>query len=196
MTGKTHISIGVAASFCAADALGIMPGAEYIAAAAVGSMLPDIDHPGGMLNRKILPASNGIDKLVIYVILAFLSGYLYMKNSGMGSILYIVPIFLIVAFSKHRGVTHSMLGSVVFAYAAYKIGFETGRESLAFPFAIGYVLHIVADIFNSGGVQLFYPAKKRISLLKAFKSGSAGEKTLFLTFSLLAFYMAFKVYFG
>lgn len=195
MTGKTHISIGIAAAFCAADALGIMPGAEYITAAVAGSLLPDIDHPSGKLNKKILPSSNGIDKMAVYLILAFLAGYLYVKDSGMGSMLYTVPIFLIVAFSKHRGVTHSIIGTAVFIYAAYKIGVETGKESLVFPFAIGYVLHIASDIFTSGGVQLFYPSAKRITLLKAFKSGGSGEKTLFLAFSLLAFYMAFKVYF-
>ena len=195
MMAKTHISIGFAAGFAAANVFGMQPGAEYILALAVGSMLPDIDHPGGKINRKILPRSKKIDKMAVYTIMAIAAGYMYVKNSNMLFALYAIPLFLMIAFSKHRGITHSLLGSGIFILLIHSISSEIGKSAFAIPFAIGYIMHIVSDMFTSAGVQLFYPAKKRIKFLLRFKTNSTFEKIVMHIAFAVFVYMVFKVYF-
>lgn len=195
MMTKTHISIGCAVGLAAARALGIHPGPEYMMAIAIGSMLPDIDHPGAKINRKILPRSKKIDKMAVYTIMAFAAGYLYLKNSSMGFALYTIPLFLMVAFSKHRGVTHSILGSGIFIFSIYSISNGLGRGGLAIPFAVGYMMHVVSDMLTSAGVQLFYPAKKRIKFLFRFKTNSTFEKVLRYIANAATIYMGLQYIF-
>ncbi len=195
MMARTHISIGCAAGFAAANALGMQPGPEYLLAVALGSMLPDIDHPGGKINRKILPRSKKIDKMAVYTIMAIGAGYLYVKNSNMAVALYAIPLFLMIAFSKHRGITHSILGSGIFIFSIHSISFEFGNSAFVIPFAIGYIMHIVSDMFTSAGIQLFYPVKKRIKFLLRFKTNSTFEKVVMYTAVAVSVYMGFKVYF-
>lgn len=53
MFGRTHILIGVAGWVVAAETLGQPLSVESLAAAALGSLLPDIDHPRAMLGRRL-----------------------------------------------------------------------------------------------------------------------------------------------
>ncbi|KDR94930.1 inner membrane protein [Peptoclostridium litorale DSM 5388] len=195
MMTKTHISVGCAVGLAVAKALGMHPGPEYITAIAIGSMLPDIDHPGSKINRKILPRSKKIDKMAVYTIMAIVAGYLYLKNSNMGFALYTIPLFLMIAFSKHRGITHSILGSGIFIFSIYSISNELGRGILAIPFALGYLMHIVSDMLTSAGVQLFYPAKKRIKFLFRFKTNSTFEKVLMYIATAVSIYMGLQCIF-
>ena len=76
MTGKTHIAAGLAVSI----ALGL--NAPQIALAALGSILPDIDHSGSTLGKLIKPISRhirhrGVTHSLLFLIASmFISPYL------------------------------------------------------------------------------------------------------------------------
>ena len=80
-------------------------------------------------------------------------------------------------FIKHRGILHSftfliIVGGILLLF--YPI--------LAFPFFLGYGLHLFADSFTKRGVKLLYPLKKKF--LGNLRVGSFMEIVLFLIFAL------------
>ena len=78
-------------------------------------------------------------------------------------------------FVKHRGVIHSftlcILISVIFSYFI---------PVLAFPFFLGYGLHLLADSFTLEGIQPFWPLKYHVN--GAMETGRYAEKSLFFVF--------------
>lgn len=62
MNGQTHITIGIATGLAYALAAQSSPEATalIVAAAAVGSTLPDIDHPGSTVSRRAWPLRLGL----------------------------------------------------------------------------------------------------------------------------------------
>lgn len=85
----------------------------------------------------------------------------------------IIILLLIGLNTKHRTFTHSFLAIFLYSTAMY---FFCRPASL--PFLIGYASHIVADLFNKLGVQLFFPFKWR-PCLKLCSSNKKANKVLF-----------------
>lgn len=52
MQGRTHILAGVAVGLVMASGLEIAPALGVVAAAALGALLPDIDHPKSIIGRR------------------------------------------------------------------------------------------------------------------------------------------------
>jgi inner membrane protein len=79
----------------------------------------------------------------------------------------------ITAFSKHRGIFHSLffVGIIYFLLWRY-------FPIVSFGFLIGYFLHLFLDCFTKQGVRLFYPFKFRIK--GPLRSGGIFESFFFL----------------
>ncbi len=95
---------------------------------------------------------------------------------------------VLTAFTKHRGIMHSvlfMLGIYILLYFYFPF--------VSFGFLVGYMSHLVGDSITKQGVRLFYPFKFRI---KGFlKTGGKFESFLFLLFGLLDFVLFFNLVF-
>lgn len=63
---------------------------------------------------------------------------------------------VLTAFSKHRGVFHSLLFVGIF----YLI-LENYIQIIALPFLIGYSTHLILDVLTKRGLRLFYPLNFR-----------------------------------
>ncbi len=85
-------------------------------------------------------------------------------------------------FTKHRGVLHS-LSFCVFVSLILAFIFPV----LAFPFFLGYSLHIFADSFTRGGIRPFWPSKKKTSWKIAV--GGYVESTIFVLFLILDLFL-------
>ena len=90
--------------------------------------------------------------------------------------------FLSKHFGKnfnHRGFTHSIIFLLLLGIACiglnYISQFNIVVHSITFGFYIGYGSHIVLDLFNPQGVELFYPCRIKLKILK-IKTNSTPEK--------------------
>lgn len=76
-------------------------------------------------------------------------------------------------FVKHRGIFHSF--TLLVPLTAFFVFF---LPTLAFPFFLGYGVHLFADSFTKEGIQPFYPLKKTYA-----GKISTGGKTEIVIFS-------------
>lgn len=79
----------------------------------------------------------------------------------------------VAALAGHRGITHSTLAAVA-ALLTLRLA---GSGGWAAPLAVGYLSHLAADLVTVGGIPLFWPVRRRISL-EWFRSGSWAEVAL------------------
>lgn len=177
MTGNTHFSLGLAAGAMtvavngsAGDVAAIV---ATVAVASLGSLLPDIDEEGSMLNnllfRAIKNRSAALSILgAITIILAFL------KNLDLWVLLAGVYA-MAVAFIPHRSFTHSILSLMIITWITYM-----AEPEYALAMAAGYISHLLADMVTVMGVPLLWPWKKKIGLKQFFgikvKSGDHVDK--------------------
>lgn len=164
MTKETHVATGLAISTAV-----LMPNSLYtlgvcICGAAIGSAIPDIDiaasKPRKELNTIVCLSVFTITALVILEF-AFKIGIYQMVESQAG--LYRVVLgfvtFLLLSIygttTKHRSYTHSLLGVVSFSGAMWIMS-----PSMALPFCLGFVSHILLDMLNTKKVRILYPNTK------------------------------------
>lgn len=174
MTGKTHLGIGLMATVILSEYTKVDLSLASLGACAFASLLPDIDHPKGLINKYILPVKSKWIKITFYFTLGifilimnhFYMNYYYLRSLG---------IFLIlIGISTHRnGTTHSLTGLLCFLGIYGNFAVKYDLINTVIPFTIGYGAHIICDMFTNRGVPLFYPFKKRkYKMPLAFSVGS------------------------
>ncbi len=87
-------------------------------------------------------------------------------------------------FTKHRGFIHSF--TFLFLIVLFFISFF---PILAFPFFLGYGLHLFLDAFTPEGIKPFYPWKKKST--GWIRTGSRSEILLFVVFIVGDLFLAF-----
>ena len=90
------------------------------------------------------------------------------KTSYMSRKTRLVSFFTSKVF-KHRGFTHSIVGTLSMGILLYflmsALSFSQATIKLSYvTFIIGVASHIILDIMTHSGVELLYPYNKRISL--------------------------------
>ena len=154
MTGKVHVTIGCATAMCLAlkyptglniSGINIVPVLALVTATA-GSYAPDIDMGRTHSGMKHKTASKIISKV------------------GGG----------------HRGITHTLLvPAVVGAFMWFVSSYLSAYPylcsticSLCFGWEWGYLMHLVADMFNGKGIPLFWPLlKTKVHIMDLPSSG-------------------------
>lgn len=178
MTGKTHVAIGVTAALTISYGQPLESQFLIVLVSAISSLIPDLDHPKGKLNQKILLVNSNLYRILFYLFLGGIFIYLYYLKEirillflGLGSFL--------IGISSHRGFTHSIVGFLASTSLVSLGRLDYGLDSIYLGFTIGYLLHIVADLFTSKGVKLFFPLKNNISFPITIKTNSKAEKIIF-----------------
>jgi inner membrane protein len=174
MNGKTHAGIGLTAFVALSDRL---PGGfNYIGLGIVllASLLPDIDHPKSLMNRYILPFKNKGAKVTLYIcsgIIVLYFDYLYTNQPAYKAL---GASLIAVGLSSHRqGLTHSLLGMIIFTFIAGYIGNKYNIKNITAYFIMGYSMHLLGDMATNRGVPLYYPFKnKKVKLPLTYKVGS------------------------
>ncbi|NNG67552.1 metal-dependent hydrolase [Caldanaerobacter subterraneus] len=183
MLGRTHIALGLAGTTMM---ITINPKTAPITltAAAIASLLPDIDDDNSFLNRKI---NFGFKPLGAVVFTALLFSLGYLKVVPFISILVLEVAILLSIFSRHRTFSHSLLGMFV-----YSTGIYLAYKSVFVPFVIGYGLHLIADMFTNSGIELLYPYRKRIGI-GLISTGSIWDNMIMI-FGFLAFMSRYSMH--
>lgn len=147
MRGSTHLFSGLAA----ASLLGTdLPG---LGMAALGALLPDIDHPDSLISREITPGAP-LGRIGRGLIGLAILGAWYQTRLPL--LLTVGITFVALAFLPHRGITHSLLGLVLAWLAVKALGWPQ------VPFLIGYGIHLAEDLLTPSGIPLLYPWQERM----------------------------------
>lgn len=151
MNGVTHMLGGVALSTAASIAFpsyfGVISPVTVVAG-LFGGLIPDIDHPKSKISNMTLAT-----KIV--------------SNA-------------ITATTSHRGVCHSLLfiGLVSFLFQTFAVKYISFiTPSVIWWLTAGMLSHLVLDMMNPTGVNLFWPFGKKHHFMK-IKTGSSGEKVV------------------
>lgn len=102
----------------------------------------------------LIPYINNIFIFIVVALVASVLPDIDSTRSWIGNHWYLRPFQWA---TKHRGVLHSFtfcsLISLAFAFFI---------PVLAFPFFLGYGIHLIADSFTSDGIRPFWPLKEEI----------------------------------
>ena len=179
MLGKTHMAVGVAATLAITKPTTITELVLGSGIGALGAVISDIDSGTSESHKEAdkIIATVTIILLVIGILDYFLGLGIWnkMKNNR---ILYQIVIALlffvgICVYGKeqpHRSFMHSFLA----------MGILSAPLAFLYPMAvkyyvIGFLSHLVLDIFNYKKVRLFYPAKRGICFRLFHAKGMAND---------------------
>ena len=167
MLGRTHVPVGITTALLVTQPSSVSGVIGAVAGGAIGVWICDIDVKDPSENEGVIL---GFVFMAIDVGIALLVDYLLGNGicddfvNTWGVIKIVASLLFVVGcvfgfLSIHRTFMHSILAIVFFSGMMYLI-----CTPLAIPFAVGYASHIVLDIFNRRGLQLFYPFKAKVSL--------------------------------
>ena len=82
---------------------------------------------------------------------------------------------------KHRGLTHSLLGIILFILASKQLLVYNWIQPVSWwGMIIGYISHIIADMMNVQGLPIFFPNNTRFKFHSNITTNSWQEQFLFL----------------
>ena len=167
MTARTHVATGAVLTLMVMQPDNIKYLTLSLAGGVIGSIIPDIDSKNSETNQFF-------DKVTIITILTiivcicleyFFNIGLYkliLKKNNIEEIITTVILFfamcIIGSRTNHRSFTHSFLGLFLYTIVLYISLPQIFLES----FIVGYLSHIILDLFNHKGLKLFYPMRKRL----------------------------------
>lgn len=190
MTDKTHILFGSVASLYILPKLGYEPTLTTTAAAVLGALIPDIDHPRAKINQILLPVKNKLGKILFYSGIGFFLLHQYgLKNK---IILPIGILLILIGFSQHRSFTHSIIGALAISAVVLVSLKNIVAHSILLSFIIGLVSHLIGDWMTVEGIRLFYPfLHKRYRFVVVIASGHMAEPLIcvFLIYLIVNFYI-------
>lgn len=167
MTWRTHVTFGLTFTVFGFTILSLSFNPFGIILAALGSLFPDLDAS----ESKIKNLKLGKKKSLLSLVKPFeVLGFILHKTFG------------------HRGALHSLIGLFSFSFIVYLISSYFGEPLFFLYFSLGFLSHLVSDMFTKSGVEIFYPWKKNFRLLPraiAIKSSSFLDEALFVIFGLI-----------
>ena len=176
MNGKTHQLIGATTSIVASTVaiqLGLVEltvCVTMVAGSCLGSYIPDMDHPGSTLGKKIAIISHPIN-LLSRMFLA-----IHGKTKGKIS-LWFGELF------AHRGLFHSPLFWIAIMATMFLCVLPLLTVPLVYQLvagilvglSIGIGMHLIADMFNPTGIPLLIPFSMRKTSIGKIVTGSRKE---------------------
>lgn len=82
--------------------------------------------------------------------------------------------------TTHRGVTHTLLFPALLFVAAYFTNTWSVLPTFLFGMIVGWIAHIIADLFNSKGVPLFWPLFREKVHIASFKTDNETHQVIFI----------------
>lgn len=180
MEGKTHVAIGTATGVALACGAGDVSDVAVlsltIVTAALGSLLPDIDEDGSLINLFLFPfLKRSYRSFALAAIGAVMILFYFLKGLP-AWVLWLGIYAALVAYIPHRTATHSLLACAYVGWIAYSIA-----PAYTWPTVLGYLSHLIADTMTTAGVPYLWPYKKKFNL-KGFgikvKTGGSGDRLI------------------
>ena len=167
MLGKTHIAAGIASSLVILQPSTLSGVLCSVAGGAAGGWLCDIDCrsskisegavPGALFTSVITAAALFLDNKIGNGLCDYMRGHWGIVSAA--GLLALVICCIYGASTSHRTFMHSFLGAFIITASMYVF-----CKPLALPVLAGLLSHILLDLPNKRGVQLFYPHRKKFCL--------------------------------
>lgn len=179
MTGKTHIAVGEATALILTHPTTAKGLALCVGAAAVGSLICDIDVTSSQSHRDLAVISSvaaGAAAIIAGLELHFNLGILSLlqRQTSLWRILLGLFIILLVCNfgmrQPHRSFMHSILGWFLLSVLVGEI-----FPFLVPAFALSMASHILLDLLNRKKVRLFYPLRRGFCLNICPSSGRVND---------------------
>ncbi len=178
MLGKTHVSVGISTALLVTHPSTVSGVIVAVAGGALGGWICDIDVCESDEEEGF---GVGLIFMIIDVVAALgIDHWLgngicdYMVESW--NYLKIIPILIFIGLciygiaSSHRTFTHSIVALIAFSFLIKFI-----CDPFRIPFVAGFISHVVLDLFNKRGIQLFFPFKAGIAFHACDSDGSANR---------------------
>ncbi len=174
MTGKTHLTAGMALTMLVTQPKTISETVMCLGIASIGSVISDIDVSTSKSRKNLNKVLIIITVSVVLIALAeiiFKVGIvdrISNDSNAMRVVTGIMAMITICMFGKncpHRSFMHSILGVFLMTISCYII-----YPLSALYMSVSVSTHIILDIFNKKKVKLFYPLKKPAIGLKMCSS--------------------------
>jgi len=204
MTGKTHMAVGLAVSLSVLQPKNIKDVISISAVSIIGALAADVDiktSKAGKFTKKI---SNYIMALLMIFILVIAADKLLnigvnntlFNKVGTDKVFFIVMGALAILYfmikviqSSHRGFTHSFTALALSAAAASL--FLNTLQAVAFT--LSYLSHILIDLLNKKGCQLFYPLSSRYCFKVCKSNGIINDILFWVSCIISAFFVVYGI---
>jgi len=162
MMGKTHLTVGIAATLAVTQPATVPGCLAAVLCGAVGGVISDIDtlrNEGHNDSIAVQLTAAAIAASILAVDwwqnMGICARALSLgKNRLIAGALIFFTLWIIGFFSDHRGFTHSIAAGALFSQAVWML-----CPPLSIPFAAAYASHILLDLLNKKGLRLLYPMK-------------------------------------
>ncbi len=179
MQGKTHIALGMASALIVTHPVTAPEVIIAMTGGAIGGRIVDVDRNDIKIDPDSKNKGDVYDAIISFLFISVLVVLDFFLGNGIsrfiidnwgvkiwGGLLGIFILMLVAHFTPHRTFSHSFLGMGLF-YVAVRLF----CQPIALSFLVGFASHLVVDLFNIRGIQLFYPLKWTPSF-KLFKSNN------------------------
>lgn len=195
MLSKTHITIGVATSLALSTIDSPSDCAVAIAGGALGGVIADVDILDDDYTHDAI-----VGELISFSLVAIVAALDYFLNWGITSSIFkntIVPMIGLIGFvilyfvgflNDHRKFTHSIFAMFLFSVCAGAIYLPFGLS-----FMYGYISHLLIDILNKRGIQLFFPLKFKICLKICYANKEGNTALMWIGFALTIILLIYRI---
>ncbi|MCD8342358.1 MAG: metal-dependent hydrolase [Clostridiales bacterium] len=177
MTGKTHLVCGEALALCLLRPDSPRALVLCLGAAAVGSVIPDVDVTTSTSHRELVHIVSTVGAALLLGwalntvfqlrIERFLLRYAGAQEMAAWAVLFL-GLCVFGATQPHRSFMHSLAGLALLTFCVWR-----GAEPLAAAFFVAMASHILLDLLNRKGVRLLYPSRWSWSLGLCAADGAA-----------------------
>lgn len=169
MLGKTHMAIGTAAALAVLSPESVFSAVPIMTAAAVGSVISDIDSERSIARKKADRMLDGCVLVIVGMILVkhffqidlfeYIKGKAQISTQLLGCAVFALYCH-IGKNTPHRSMMHSFVTAIVLSGCVYyAISPVMGKA-----FFCGLLSHLALDLLNYKGEQLFWPFPNKMCI--------------------------------
>lgn len=148
MMGNAHLAFGTGSFLIVTSLVGHTPGIIELAAAALGSLIPDADHPRSKVGRW-LPG-------ISHFFYSFCGGHRGFTHSA----LLVIPMLFFAGWlMQGHNEQLGWMADDALQGSLYGVGY---LAMLAFIF--GFLSHLIGDAMTTEGLRILWPLKTRLQL--------------------------------